>query len=309
MNFYPEGMNDSLCRTFHSTEAMKPAIESKAVLEGTVTVCDSEHNLWVDLGCTAGVIPKNEGALGILEGSVRDIALISKVGRRVCFRIMGFHRDSNGKLIPVLSRRVVQLACRQQYIDKLREGDILTAKVTRLEPFGAFIDIGCGINSLIPIDMLSVSRINHPRERLQPGQLIKTVLRHRETHKLTFSLKELLGTWEENAAAFHPGETVTGVVRSIESYGVFVELAPNLAGLAEPCGDVLPCQHVAVFIKSVVPEKMKVKLAIVEALPERETAPSTLHYFVTGNHLERWQFSPAGCDKNIFTSFSNKTLL
>ncbi|MGL0910084.1 hypothetical protein ACSTB0_13670, partial [Faecalibacterium wellingii] len=44
----------------------------------------------------------------------------------------------------------------------------------------------------------------------------------------------LLGTWEENAAGFTVGETVVGIVRSVEEYGTFIEIAPNLAGLAHP---------------------------------------------------------------------------
>lgn len=74
-------------------------------------------------------------------------------------------------------------------MDNLALGDIIDAKVTHLEKFGAFIDIGAGINALIPIDMLSVSRISHPRQRLSEGQKIKVVLRKREGDKLTFSLK------------------------------------------------------------------------------------------------------------------------
>ncbi len=309
MRYYPEGVNDSACCSFESLEEMKTAINSHAVLEGTVIRCDSGHNLWVDLGCTAGFLPKSEGALGIIEGTVRDIALISKVGKRICFRIMGFHKSNEGQLIPVLSRRIVQLACQQQVIDRLQPGDIIPARVTRTEPFGAFIDIGCGINSLIPIDMLSVSRINHPRERVQTGQLIHTVLLHREDGKLTFSLKELLGTWEENAAPFHAGETVTGIVRSVEEYGVFVELAPNLAGLAEPFSGITSGRRVAVFIKSILPDRMKVKLAIVEVLPEHAIAPMPLQYYVNASHIDRWVYSPPESKRNISTLFSASSLL
>lgn len=61
--------------------------------------------------------------------------------------------------------------------------------------------------------------------------------------RVALSHKELLGSWEENAALFSPGETVAGVIRSSESYGVFIELTPNLAGLAEPRDDVFPGQH------------------------------------------------------------------
>ena len=303
MQFYPEGVNDRLSRRFDSFNDIKTAMQQRALAEATVLRCDENHNLYVDLGCCTGIIPKNEGALGILEGTVRDIALISKVGRRVCFYIMGFQKNNNGALIPVLSRRRAQLDCKRQFLDTLLPGDIIRAKVTRLEPFGAFIDIGCGINSLIPIDMLSVSRIAHPCERLQNGQLIRTALLHREPHKLTFTLKELLGTWEENAAAFRMGETVTGTVRSVEDYGVFVELAPNLAGLAELCSGVMPGERVSVYIKSVIPEKMKIKLVIVERLNGLPCAPPPLHYFVSGTHTARWEYSPPCCAKHIATVF------
>ena len=170
------------------------------------------------------------------------------------------------------------------------------------EKFGAFIDIGAGINALIPIDMLSVSRINHPRERVYEGECIKVVLRKREPEKLTFSLKELLGTWSENAKMFQPGETVTGTVRSIETYGVFVELTPNLAGLAEPCDYLFEGQRVAVYIKSVLPDKMKIKLVIVEAFEEAEMAQD-LTYFVNAQHIDRFDYSPPGAPKVISTVF------
>lgn len=302
MTYFPEGVNDSLCRRFNSLEEIKKAAAERTVLEGTVKLCDSEHNLCVDLGCTRGIIPRNEGALGIVEGTVRDIALISKVNRRVCFRVAGFHRNGDGELIPVLSRRSVQLDCLNNYVNALRCGDIIQARVTRLEGFGVFIDIGAGINSLIPIDMLSVSRISHPKERLCEGQIIRTVLRKREDGKLTFSLKELLGSWEENAAAFSAGETVTGTVRSVESYGVFVELLPNLAGLAEPFDGLEVGQQVSVFIKSIIPQKMKIKLVIVEAFGKPEK-PEPLKYYITSNRIDEWQYSPPNSQKQIYTLF------
>lgn len=301
MKYCPEGVNPSLLKSFYTASALKEAIESGEIYEGRVVLCDGEHNLHVDMGGFCGVIPRTEGALGILEGTVKDIALISKVNRSVCFRVKGLHRK-NGALIPVLSRRSVQLECVNNYINRLSEGDIITAKVTRLEGFGAFIDIGCGLNSLIPIEMLSVSRISHPRERLTDSQVIKAVLKKREPHKLTFSLKELLGTWEENAARFSVGETVTGTVRSIEEYGVFVELAPNLAGLAEYTEGLEKGMRVSVFIKSVSPQRLKIKLSIIEAFPET-ARPEPLEYFIESGHISEWRYSPAGSQKQLFTVF------
>ena len=301
MKYYPEGVCRSLNKKFYTLPSLKAALESGEIIEGRVVLCDSSHNLYVDLGAYRGIIPRTEGALGIIEGTVRDIALISKVNRSVCFRIKGFHAE-NGKTVPILSRRSVQLSCMRDYVDKLCEGDIITARVTRLESFGAFIDIGCGINSLIPIDMLSVSRISHPRERLSDGQIIKTVLKKREPEKLTFSLKELLGTWEENAALFRAGETVLGIVRSVESYGVFVELTPNLAGLAEPFDGVKTGMKVSVFIKSISPQRLKIKLAIIEAFREN-TEPPQLQYFREDKHINEWRYSPAFSDKQLTTEF------
>ena len=298
MKFYPEGQNGDLLRTFDTLEEVKIAMMNGSVMESRVLLCDSEHNLHVDLG----VIPREEGAVGIDDGSTRDIALISKVNKPVCFIVLGFQRDETGNITAILSRKAVQLGCKKSFVDNLREGDVINARVTHLEKFGAFIDIGAGINALIPIDMLSVSRINHPRERLYEGESIRTVLRKREPEKLTFSLKELLGTWQENAANFNPGETVTGTVRSIETYGVFVELAPNLAGLAEPCDFLFEGQRVAVYIKSVLPDKMKIKLVIVEAFEESEPA-GELKYFFTGEHMARFDYSPENSAKIISTVF------
>lgn len=177
MEFYPEGCNKSLAKTFESVEEIKNAMMKNEIIEGKVLLCDREHNLHIDLGAIRGIIQREEGALGIDAGTVRDIALISKVGKNVCFNIMGFQRDVFGNTCAVLSRKNVQKRCKEEFLDNLALGDIIDAKVTHLEKFGAFIDIGAGINALIPIDMLSVSRISHPRQRLSEGQKIKVVLR------------------------------------------------------------------------------------------------------------------------------------
>lgn len=301
MNYYPEGINFT-DRKFTTVNEIKSAIASGEIIEGKVLLCDKEHNLHIDLGVMSGIIPRCEGALGIEEETVRDIALISKVNKPVAFKIVAVRQDDYGNDYAVLSRRIVQLECMRDYISPLECGDIITARVTHLERFGAFIDIGAGINSLIPIDMLSVSRISHPRERVYIGQIIQTVLRKKEEHKMTFSLKELLGTWEENAEMFGVGETVTGVVRSIETYGVFVELAPNLAGLAEPCKNLEPGQRVSVFIKSILPDKMKVKLVIVEAFDDFDS-PAELSYFIDSGRISHWKYSPDNAIKLIETKF------
>ena len=92
--------------------------------------------------------------------------------------------------------------------------------MTHLAGFGAFVDVGCGVVSMIGIENCSVSRISHPARRFTVGQEIYTVLTgtDRSLGRLYLSHKELLGTWQENAARFSPGMTVTGWVRGVQPW-------------------------------------------------------------------------------------------
>ena len=89
-----------------------------------------------------------------------------------------------------------------------------------------------------------------------------------EAGRLVLTMKDCWAHGGENAARFAAGQTVVGVVRSVESYGVFIELAPNLAGLAEPDSTLAPGQLVSVYIKSICPQRMKVKLAVTQVMEE-----------------------------------------
>lgn len=304
--YYPEGWLIDTPENRAATQcfsAVNDACRDGRILEGRALVCDSSHNLLVDLGCMKGIIPREEGALGISEGTVRDIAIISRVNRPVCFLVTGFEKKADGTITAVLSRRAAQEKCKKERISRLAPGDVIDARVTHLENFGAFADIGCGIVSLLPIDAISVSRIDHPRERFSVGMDIRAVVKSIENGRITLSHKELLGTWEENVALFSAGETVAGIVRSVEPYGIFVELSPNLAGLAEAKEDVFPGQQASVYIKSILPARMKVKLVIIDTF-DFSYRPSPPKYFYEGNRMERFVYSPPGCEKEIVTDFT-----
>lgn len=94
-NFKPEGqtiLTPSNQAALSSPNSLHEACIVGDTLESRALLCDKEHNLRVDLGCMYGIIPHNEGALGIDNGSVRDIALISRVNKPVMFKIIGFKR-------------------------------------------------------------------------------------------------------------------------------------------------------------------------------------------------------------------------
>ncbi|MCQ2463413.1 MAG: S1 RNA-binding domain-containing protein [Clostridia bacterium] len=291
-----------------SVSALNQAYSLGKTLEARVTMCDKEHNLHVDLGCMKGIIPRAEGALGIDDGTVRDIAIISRVNKPCMFKIKGFENDEKGNPVAILSRREVQSECMKEYIRKLIPGCVIDAVVTHMEPFGVFADIGAGICALMPIDSISVSRIPHPDARFTVGQKIRAVVKNADADgRITLSCKELLGTWEENAARFKSGETVPGIIRSVEKYGIFVELTPNLAGLAEYVPNVSAGQCAGVYIKNLIPERMKIKLIIVDAFDASYPAPQTEFYF-NGDFMNSWVYSPECCPRKIETVFSDLSL-
>lgn len=303
MAYYPEGIiynSPENINVFKNTDSLKWAQENEHIVEAVAVCCDEQHNLIVSLpNNMKGIIPRDEGAIGVKEGTTRDIAMISRVSKPVCFVIKG----GIGTDCLILSRKRAQEICRENYISKLIPGDIINAVVTHFENYGSFVDIGCGISSLIPIDSISISRISHPRDRFVNGQKIFAVVKSVESDgKICLSHKELLGNWLENAEKFNAGETVCGIVRSITNYGIFVELKPNLAGLAENKNYVELGDRVSVFIKSLIPEKMKVKLAIVDSF-SNQYKPDPVEYFITSGHISHWQYSPNFCKKLIESKF------
>lgn len=150
--------------------------------------------------------------------------------------------------------------------ENLKEGDIVDGTVTNIKPYGAFVEIEGGITGLLHIEDISVARIKSPEERLKIGQNIKIMIKSidSKTNRMLFTYKELLGTWEENVKEITPGTTIKGIAREVEKYnnGIFIELKPNLVGLADYKPDIEYGQDVEVYVKRIIPEKKKIKLKI-----------------------------------------------
>ena len=293
--FLPEGRllhtpeNEAACA---SRDGLRRAMEEGTVLEGVAQLCDGAHNLLVSVGPFTGFLPREEAALGIAEGTTREIAILSRVGKPISFTVTGVAEGAPPQL--TLSRRRAQELALAELL-RCPPGTVLPATVTHLEGFGAFVDVGCGVVSLIGIENCSVSRISHPARRFTVGQEIYTVLTGSDPDqgRLFLSHKELLGTWLENAARFSPGMTVAGWVRGVKSYGTFVELTPNLTGLADQTEGLAEDDRVSVYIKAILPDRMKIKLTLIHRL-EPEPGPEPLSYFITSGQLSRWDYSPPG---------------
>lgn len=300
--FLPEGLRPPVRFT---PERLREAMERRDILEAPVQRCDTEHALHIELGGIPGVISRPEAIAPWINGAGRDIAVLSRVGKPVCFTVQSLQADGKGAPVAILSRRAAQEAAMDWSLEHLEPGMVLACRVIRLEPYGAFVDIGCGIVAILPIELMSVSRIGRPGERVREGEKILAAVRSfdRENRRITMTMRELLGTWMENASRFVPGETVRGVVRSVKDYGSFIELSPNLSGLAD--ARLSPGDQVSVYIKSIRPERMKIKLQVIEKLPPREE-PEPLRYQITDGRLDRWVYSPPGYEKEpvetVFTA-------
>ncbi len=285
-------------------QGLESALGKQKILESAALLCDSDFNLHFDLHGIRGIMPREEVQFCQGGEPIKDIAVLTRVGKPVAFKIIGFTRTATGAVAAVLSRRAAQAECLQNYIADLRSGDVVPARITHMENFGAFVDVGCGIISLLSIDCISVSRISHPSDRFSVGDRIYAVIKKIDGDgRIYVTHRELLGTWEENAALFLPGQTVVGTVRSVESYGIFVELLPNLAGLAELKPGVEAGQSAAVYIKSILPEKMKIKLIIIDS--HATPSEKSFRYFTDTavKHLSRWVYSPPTCAKMIESVF------
>ena len=251
--FFPEGWKSE------DTE------ETKDILQGIVKNCDKDYNLHVELkNGMHGIIPRQEiEAINVDEkGYPKENLCIGKVHKYVQFKL----KEKDGDKL-IFSRKDVQQEVLNSVKTDLKVGDNIKGIVKNITPYGAFIDIGGGVVGLAYIEDLSVARIKTPYERLKIGQNVNIVVKsiNRETGKISLSYKDTLGTWEENAKRFSVGMNTKGIIRETEKNknGIFIELTPNLVGMAEYEEGLQYGQDVEVYIKKIDADKKKVKLLIV----------------------------------------------
>ena len=262
--FMPEGWEEKAC--FTTDEQLRNAIQTGEILQAKVSRCDNNYNLHVDLGNNIkGVIPREEvEAVNVDEtGFPKPNICTSKVNKLVQFKV----KDIDSKNNFILSRKDVGKEALSWITGELQEGMVVNGIVKSIQPYGVFVEIGGGVVGLLHIEDISVARIKTPAERLKIGQKINVMIKciDRKLERVILTYKELLGTWEDNIKDFKEGETVKGIARETEKSknGIFIELKPNLVGMAEYKEGIEYGQNVDVYIKKIIPDRKKVKLLIV----------------------------------------------
>ncbi len=241
------------------------------VRRGTVrTVMD--FGAFVDLGGLDGLLHVSEMA----HRRVKNPAEVVKVGDVVDVKILKIDKET-GKLSLSLKQ-----AMADPWVDagnRYPVGSSVTARVARVEGFGAFMEIEEGIEALLPVSEISWQRIRHPADVLREGDTVKVVVLSIDpvAKRMSVSLKQAGGDpWAGVADRYAQDMIVTGKVTRTAEFGAFVELEVGLEGLVHiselsnqrvrTASDVVkPGQEVRVRVLDIDPEKRRMSLSIKRA--------------------------------------------
>jgi len=218
-----------------------------------------------------GFIPVSQISLYRVE----DLAQF--VGQRLTCLITEANRERQNL---VLSRRAVlereKEEKKQQFFASLAPGQVHEGTVRKLMDFGAFVELGNGIDGLLHVSQLSWSRVKHPSEVVHEGQSIRVRIEKidPQTGRIGLSYRDLIeNPWTAAANKFPPRSQARGKVTRLMDFGAFVELEPGVEGLVHiselshkrvwRAADVVKeGDEIEVLVLSVDPQAQRMSLSI-----------------------------------------------
>jgi 4-hydroxy-3-methylbut-2-enyl diphosphate reductase len=254
--------------------------ENNEILEAVVTE-RVKGGLLVDVG-VRGFVPASHVARNYVED------LESYVGKSLRMKIIELDRQRNNVVLS--HKEVLEEEYEKQketIFDTYQPGDIVDGVVRRLTDFGAFVDIGSGVEGLLHVSEMAYSRVNHPSDILSENQEIKVMILNldKETERISLGLKQTLpDPWDNISSKYHEGDIVQGEVTRTVDFGAFVKLEDGVEGLvhisqladhhvANTEEVVSSGQQVNVKIISIDEEARRIGLSIKEAQKERKPKP------------------------------------
>ena len=257
---------------------LKDAFTEKIPVEGKVTAT-RKGGFDVEILKRRAFCPVSQLDLSYIE-SPEDY-----VGKSYSFLITRF--EENGKNIVVSRRELLQQqqdAEQKQIYDKLTLDSEWDGRVTRLMPFGAFVDIGSGVEGMVHVSELSWSRVEAPQDAVQVGDRLRVKViglkpaEGKNRAKISLSAKQLQGNpWDDLEGKFKVGDVVDGKVTRCAKFGAFVEIAAGVDGLvhiselsyekriANPEEIVRPGNSVTVLIKDIDHANRRISLSLRDA--------------------------------------------
>jgi ribosomal protein S1 len=245
------------------------------IFEATVTE-RVKGGLLVDVG-VRGFVPASHVARNYVEN------LEKYVGQTLRFKIVEIDRQRNNV---VLSRKQVleeeYISAKEEVFQSIKEGTVLPGVVRRITDFGAFVDIGSGVEGLLHVSEMAWSRVKHPSDVVKENDEIQVMVLNvdREHERISLSLKETLpDPWETVASRYVVGEIVEGEVTRVVDFGAFIKLEDGIEGLVHisqlaehhvnnPAEIVRPGDTVQVKIVTLDERARRIGLSVKEAQPK-----------------------------------------
>ncbi len=213
--------------------------------------------------------PNSQLAMNFIQEPARE------VGNEYEFMVTEF---GDGKSI-VVSRRALlearRAAMRETLGDRLRVGDRVQGTVTRLQDFGAFVDLGDDIEGLIHVSEISHERVNHPSEKLSVGDAVEVEVVNIDTERgrVGLSLRRLQSDpWTDFIGAHAVGDAIRGFVVRLQDFGAFVRIAEGVEGLlhvsaitterriAHPREVLTEGEEIDIVIEKIEPDRRRIGL-------------------------------------------------
>ena len=249
----------------YSLEQLEKIKRDQQVVDIYVTEIDDSLNMIGIIGKNIkAIIPREESSSVVGDdGLVEEKHIINKKGKILHVCIKEIIKNENDIEL-IVSKKILELKVRKWMYMHLKPGMKLKGVVVSTNDYAAFVDVG-GVTGILKLENISDILIQNASDILHVGQRINVVVKKydRDTGRIELSYKELQGTFEENISKFKEGDIIDGVVRNRIKSGIFVEIAPNVVGLAEHVNGIEYGQKVLVSIKRIIPEKKKVKLVII----------------------------------------------
>ncbi len=215
-------------------EEIRRAFTAADVIEAKVAEAN-KGGLIVRIGHVGGFLPVSQLAPDnyprVTGGDKNRILekLKGLVGATLSVRILDLNEDDE-KLI--VSEKTVWEERQKNVIARYKVGDAIEGEVTALADFGAFVKFDA-LEGLVHISEIAWQRIDHPRDLLKIGQTVKAEIIGIEGSKIFLSMKKLIrDPWQDVGEKYKIGDLVEGTILKINPFGFFVELDPEIHGLA-----------------------------------------------------------------------------
>ena len=157
-------------------------------------------------------------------------------GRVYQFRIIEY--KEGGRNLVVSRRALLEEEQRASAVEVRRSivaGAVMTGRVASVREFGAFVDLGGGVQGLLHVSEMGWSRVSDTSQVVKPGEeiTVKVLRVDEDTQKISLGLKQLTADpWSRSTATYEVGQVRTGRVTRVAEFGAFVELEPGVEGLA-----------------------------------------------------------------------------